>query len=65
MLWKLGTLPPGLITFYNKTEPLDKHWHVLGMGYNPNVDLEELNRWVGVWGLGGGWGWEVEGEGRL
>ena len=44
LLWKLGTLPPGLITFYNKTQALDKHWHVLGMGYNPNVDLEELNR---------------------
>ena len=44
LLWKLGTLPPGLITFYNKTQALDKHWHVLGMGYNPNVDLQELDR---------------------
>lgn len=36
-LWKLGTLPPGLTTFYGLTHPLDKSWHVLGLGYNPNV----------------------------
>ncbi|MCO5576298.1 hypothetical protein L7F22_030107 [Adiantum nelumboides] len=41
-LWKLGTLPPGLITFYNLTYPLDKSWHVLGLGYDPNVELEEI-----------------------
>lgn len=37
-LWKLGTLPPGLATFYKLTHPLDKSWHVLGLGYNPNID---------------------------
>eukprot|EP01018_Ginkgo_biloba_P017127 Gb_35749 [translate_table: standard] len=37
-LWKLGTLPPGLLTFYGLTEPLDRRWHVLGLGYDPNVD---------------------------
>ncbi|KAJ6693342.1 hypothetical protein OIU85_004140 [Salix viminalis] len=36
-LWKLGTLPPGLLTFYGLTEPLDPSWHVLGLGYT-NVD---------------------------
>ena len=36
-LWKLGTLPPGLLTFYGLTEPLDPTWHVLGLGYT-NVD---------------------------
>ncbi|KAL3686152.1 hypothetical protein R1sor_004174 [Riccia sorocarpa] len=41
-LWKLGTLPPGLITFYNLTQPLDKSWHVLGLGYNPGVLHSEL-----------------------
>ncbi|OAE33569.1 hypothetical protein AXG93_2139s1220 [Marchantia polymorpha subsp. ruderalis] len=41
-LWKLGTLPPGLITFYNMTFPLDKSWHVLGLGYNPGVLHSEL-----------------------
>lgn len=37
-LWKLGTLPPGLLTFYGLTEPLDRRWHALGLGYDPNVD---------------------------
>ncbi|XP_057534362.1 probable galacturonosyltransferase 10 isoform X1 [Amaranthus tricolor] len=36
-LWKLGTLPPGLLTFYGLTEPLDPSWHILGLGYT-NVD---------------------------
>ncbi|KAF9589717.1 hypothetical protein IFM89_027992 [Coptis chinensis] len=29
-LWKLGTLPPGLLTFYGLTEPLDPKWHIWG-----------------------------------
>lgn len=37
-LWKLGTLPPGLITFYNLTYPLDRSWHVLGLGYDPALN---------------------------
>ncbi|KAJ4727058.1 Hexosyltransferase [Melia azedarach] len=41
-LWKLGTLPPGLITFYGLTHPLEKSWHVLGLGYNPSVDRSEI-----------------------
>lgn len=41
-LWKLGTLPPGLLTFYGLTEPLDRRWHVLGLGYDPNVDSQSL-----------------------
>lgn len=36
-LWKLGTLPPGLLTFYGLTEPLNPSWHILGLGYT-NVD---------------------------
>lgn len=43
VLWKLGTLPPGLITFYGLTHPLDKSWHVLGLGYNPSVDRSEID----------------------
>uniref|UniRef100_A0A0C9S0P4 Hexosyltransferase n=1 Tax=Wollemia nobilis TaxID=56998 RepID=A0A0C9S0P4_9CONI len=43
VLWKLGTLPPGLITFYALTHPLDKSWHVLGLGYNPSVDRSEID----------------------
>ncbi|KAJ6839067.1 polygalacturonate 4-alpha-galacturonosyltransferase-like [Iris pallida] len=41
-LWKLGTLPPGLLTFYKLTYPLDKSWHVLGLGYNPSIDRSEI-----------------------
>jgi alpha-1,4-galacturonosyltransferase len=41
-LWKLGTLPPGLITFYNLTQPLEKPWHVLGLGYNPAIEESEI-----------------------
>ncbi|CAA0821990.1 Polygalacturonate 4-alpha-galacturonosyltransferase [Striga hermonthica] len=43
VLWKLGTLPPGLITFYGLTHPLEKSWHVLGLGYNPSVDHSEID----------------------
>ncbi|CAL9125716.1 unnamed protein product [Musa textilis] len=42
MLWKLGSLPPGLITFYNLTYPLDRSWHVLGLGYDPAVNPLEI-----------------------
>ncbi|MQM03377.1 hypothetical protein Taro_036150 [Colocasia esculenta] len=42
VLWKLGTLPPGLLTFYKLTHPLDKSWHVLGLGYNPSLDRSEI-----------------------
>ncbi|MCO5586708.1 hypothetical protein L7F22_040650 [Adiantum nelumboides] len=41
-LWKLGTLPPGLLTFYGLTEPLDRKWHVIGLGYDPNVDAQQI-----------------------
>ncbi|KAG9443096.1 hypothetical protein H6P81_018950 [Aristolochia fimbriata] len=41
-LWKLGSLPPGLITFYNLTHPLDRSWHVLGLGYDPALNKTEI-----------------------
>lgn len=41
-LWKLGTLPPGLITFYNLTYPLHRGWHVLGLGYDPALNKTEI-----------------------
>ncbi|KAM7261210.1 hypothetical protein ACFE04_026685 [Oxalis oulophora] len=44
LLWKLGTLPPGLITFYGLTHALEKSWHVLGLGYNPTVDRSDINK---------------------
>ncbi|CAH8388142.1 unnamed protein product [Eruca vesicaria subsp. sativa] len=43
-LWKLGTLPPGLITFWKRTYPLDRKWHVLGLGYNPRVNQRDIER---------------------
>ncbi|XP_033148409.1 putative galacturonosyltransferase 2 isoform X1 [Brassica rapa] len=43
-LWKLGTLPPGLITFYNLTLPLQKKWHLLGLGYNREIDVKKIER---------------------
>ncbi|KAF8410907.1 hypothetical protein HHK36_003444 [Tetracentron sinense] len=43
-LWKLGTLPPGLITFWNRTFTLDRSWHVLGLGYNPYVNQKDIER---------------------
>jgi alpha-1,4-galacturonosyltransferase len=42
LLGKLGTLPPGLITFYNLTYPLEKSWHVLGLGYNSSVQDSDI-----------------------
>ncbi|KAH6833570.1 galacturonosyltransferase 4 [Perilla frutescens var. hirtella] len=44
LLWKLGTLPPGLITFWNRSFALERSWHVLGLGYNPNVGQKEIER---------------------
>ncbi|CAN4079538.1 unnamed protein product [Withania somnifera] len=43
-LWKSGTLPAGLMTFDSKTKPLDKSWHVLGLGYNPSVSMDEIHK---------------------
>ncbi|CAD5183193.1 hexosyltransferase GAUT11-like [Musa acuminata AAA Group] len=38
MIWKRGTLAPGLLAFYGLMEPLDQRWHVLGLGYDPEID---------------------------
>ncbi|KAL1214051.1 putative galacturonosyltransferase 4 [Cardamine amara subsp. amara] len=43
-LWKLGTLPPGLITFWRRTYPLERKWHILGLGYNPSVNQRDIER---------------------
>ncbi|CAN8231127.1 unnamed protein product [Cochlearia groenlandica] len=42
-LWKLGTLPPGLLTFYGLTEALEASWHILGLGYT-NVDARAIEK---------------------
>lgn len=43
-LWKAGRLPLGLITFYNLTVPLDRKWHVVGLGHNPGVGRKEIEK---------------------
>ncbi|XP_078445969.1 putative galacturonosyltransferase 3 [Wolffia australiana] len=42
-LWKLGTLPPGLIAFYNLTHVLNSSWHVLGLGHESDVQEREID----------------------
>jgi alpha-1,4-galacturonosyltransferase len=37
---RTSVLPVGLMTFYGKTKPLDKSWHVMGLGYNPHIRPE-------------------------
>ncbi|XP_078442379.1 hexosyltransferase GAUT11-like [Wolffia australiana] len=37
-LWTGGILPLGLLTFYGSTETLDRRWHVLGLGFDPDID---------------------------
>ncbi|KAI4975185.1 hypothetical protein ZWY2020_048792 [Hordeum vulgare] len=44
LLWKLGTLPAGLVTFWNNTFPLDRSWHLLGLGYKKNVNPKDIER---------------------
>ncbi|KAL6661199.1 hypothetical protein ACP70R_000583 [Stipagrostis hirtigluma subsp. patula] len=43
-LWKLGTLPAGLVTFWNHTFPIDRSWHLLGLGYKANVNQRDIDR---------------------
>ncbi|XP_071706677.1 probable galacturonosyltransferase 9 [Rutidosis leptorrhynchoides] len=42
-LWQLGSLPPGLITFYSRTKSVDKKWHLLGLGYNPSISMDDIS----------------------
>ncbi|KAL4201943.1 hypothetical protein AMTRI_Chr02g218470 [Amborella trichopoda] len=57
ILWKLGTLAPGLLTFYALTEPLDPRWHVLGLNgevvhYNGNMNpwlKIGMSKYMGLW----------------
>ncbi|CAL9180993.1 unnamed protein product [Musa hybrid cultivar] len=42
-LWNPSSvLSAGLVTFYTTTKPLDKNWHVMGLGYNPSVSVDEI-----------------------
>eukprot|EP00850_Spirogloea_muscicola_P015789 SM000124S25921 [mRNA] locus=s124:99908:102456:+ [translate_table: standard] len=39
-LWRLGTLPPALIAFDGHVAPIDADWHMLGLGYQPDSNLD-------------------------
>lgn len=43
-IWKLGTLPPALIAFKGHVHPIDPSWHMLGLGYQNNTNLESVER---------------------
>ncbi|KAI5432193.1 variant 2, galacturonosyltransferase 14 [Lathyrus oleraceus] len=43
-MWKLGTLPPALIAFKGHVHPIDPYWHMLGLGYQNNTDIESLKK---------------------
>uniref|UniRef100_A0A0A9D1X8 Hexosyltransferase n=1 Tax=Arundo donax TaxID=35708 RepID=A0A0A9D1X8_ARUDO len=42
-LWDpTSILTAGLMSFYRNTKPLDKSWHVMGLGYNPSISPEAI-----------------------
>ncbi|KAK9083521.1 hypothetical protein Scep_029992 [Stephania cephalantha] len=43
-VWKSGSLPLGLVAFYNQTVFLDRRWHVLGLGYESGVQPLDIER---------------------
>lgn len=43
-MWKLGTLPPALIAFKGHVHPIDPSWHMLGLGYQSNTNIENVKK---------------------
>ncbi|KAL6623528.1 hypothetical protein ACP70R_033407 [Stipagrostis hirtigluma subsp. patula] len=43
-LWRLGTLPPGLIAFKGHVHPIDPSWHLLGLGYQEKTDINSVRK---------------------
>ncbi|XP_061365917.1 probable galacturonosyltransferase 14 isoform X2 [Gastrolobium bilobum] len=43
-MWKLGTLPPALIAFKGHVHPIDPSWHMLGLGYQSNTNIESVKK---------------------
>ncbi|WOK94433.1 putative galacturonosyltransferase 13 [Canna indica] len=43
-LWKFGTLPPALIAFRGHVHPIDPSWHMLGLGYQENTDIDSIKK---------------------
>lgn len=43
-LWKDGSLPLGLVTFYNQTVALDRRWLISGLGSESGLRRDEIER---------------------
>ncbi|XP_009118480.1 probable galacturonosyltransferase 6 isoform X3 [Brassica rapa] len=43
-LWKAGSLPIGWLTFYRQTLPLDKRWHVMGLGRESDIKTVDIEQ---------------------
>ncbi|KAK1269301.1 putative galacturonosyltransferase 14 [Acorus gramineus] len=43
-MWKLGTLPPALISFRGNVHPIDPSWHMLGLGYQEKTNIESVKK---------------------
>ncbi|CAO2818829.1 unnamed protein product [Amaranthus hypochondriacus] len=43
-VWKAGSLPLGWITFYSQTLPLDRRWHLLGLGFDSLLKTEDIEQ---------------------
>ncbi|KAJ0243564.1 galacturonosyltransferase 14 [Hirschfeldia incana] len=43
-MWKLGTLPPALIAFKGHVHIIDSSWHMLGLGYQNQTNIESIRK---------------------
>ncbi|KAH9602772.1 hypothetical protein KSS87_023059 [Heliosperma pusillum] len=43
-LWKTGSLPLGWVTFYNRTIALDPRWHLLGLGFDSQINVDKIEQ---------------------
>ncbi|KAL5080928.1 hypothetical protein RYX36_009349 [Vicia faba] len=43
-LFSTGSLPIGWLTFYNKIMVLDRRWHILGLGYDSDIDTNKIEQ---------------------
>ncbi|KAF2537583.1 hypothetical protein F2Q68_00022728 [Brassica cretica] len=43
-MWKLGTLPPALIAFKGHVHIIDSSWHMLGLGYQSQTNVESIRK---------------------
>ncbi|GLJ47422.1 hypothetical protein SUGI_1000800 [Cryptomeria japonica] len=43
-LWRFGTLPPSLIAFCGHVHPIDPSWHMLGLGYQFDTKIADVEK---------------------